>query len=103
MRKFLGEENILSIAPSNSTLLHNLTNVQISLHYDKGKAPAKPISFNLPLRKLTERTRKGENEEIYVTMPFQPPRQQFKIDVSLAFFFSISCQIDQKLESPLSI
>lgn len=73
-----GENNILSIGPSDTTLLSNLTSVQISLYYEKSEIPAKPVSFNLDLKKITNDD--GEST-LYVTQPFQPPRQPFKIDV----------------------
>lgn len=69
---------MLSVSPSNNTLIHNLTSVQISLYYDKNEVPEQPISFTLDLKKIG-----GANDEndIYITQPFQPPRQPFKIDV----------------------
>lgn len=80
-----GENNILSIGPSDSTLLNNLTSVQISLYYDKSEQPAKPVTFSLNLRKITNDD-DGE-QTLYVTQPFQPPRQPFKIDVNNKYNF----------------
>lgn len=76
----LDELNVLSISPSNNTLIHNLTSVQISLFYDKNGVPLRPISFSLDLKKI-EGT--DDTDDLYITQPFQPPRQPFKIDVRL--------------------
>ncbi|XP_037039189.1 hemicentin-1-like isoform X2 [Bradysia coprophila] len=72
------ELNVLSISPSNNTLIHNLTSVQISLFYDKNNIPPRPIIFSLELEKT-----QGEDgaDDLYITKPFQPPRQPFKIDI----------------------
>lgn len=75
---FLDELNVLSISPSNNTLIHNLTSVQISLFYDKNNVPQRPISFNLDLKKIDGT---NDTDSLYITQPFQPPRQPFKIDV----------------------
>lgn len=74
----LDELNVLSISPSNNTLIHNLTSVQISLFYDKNEQPQKPFSFTLNLKKIAGT---NETDDLYITQPFQPPRQPFKIDV----------------------
>lgn len=66
------------MSPSNNTLIHNLTSVQISLFYDKNDVPQRPISFSLDLKKIDG---KNGTDDLYITQPFQPPRQPFKIDV----------------------
>lgn len=76
---YTDENNILSISPNNPDLLNNLTSVQISVHYEKSDVPSKPISFKLDLEKIIN----ADGEELYITEPFQPPRQPFKIDVRI--------------------
>lgn len=77
--RYAGEKNILSIAPSNATMLNNLTSAKISLYNDKLDNQT-AISFELDLTRIAN----GDNDsdDIYVTQPFEPPRQPFKIDVS---------------------
>lgn len=72
------EFNVLTISPSNNTLIYNLTSVQISLFYDKNNVPERPIIFSLALEQIPG---KYGAEDLYITKPFQPPRQPFKIDV----------------------
>lgn len=76
---FKGEKNILSIAPSNATMLNNLTSAKISLYNDKMDNQT-AISFELDLTRIANED--DESGDIYVTQSFEPPRQPFKIDVS---------------------
>lgn len=76
-------DNILSIAVSEPAMLQNLTKAQITLHNDK--YDGNPIiSFALELENVVG----SDGSVLYVTQPFQPPRQAFKIEVS----YNISLQ-----------
>lgn len=76
----LGQNNILSIAPSNRSLLTNLTHIQVVLINDSS---INPFTFSLNLRKIQRDASKVDGD-LYVTSPFQPPRQPFRIYVGIA-------------------
>lgn len=64
-------------------MIQNLTSTKISLYYDRTESQNDPIAFQLDLKQLTN----ADGDDIYVTEPFSPPRQPFKIDVSDILIF----------------
>lgn len=72
-----GQKNILAISPSNKNLITNLTNVQVALFNEQDTK--KQFSFGLGLKKILSSDE--IDGDIYVTTPFEPPRQPFKIYV----------------------
>lgn len=75
-RPLLDSKNILIITPSNSDLIHNITITTIK-QYVNANANGNEFQFDLPLRKEVI-----DGKDTYLTEPFDPPRQQFKISVS---------------------
>lgn len=80
---FSGQDNILAISPSNKNFITNLTNVHVALFNEQD--PKKPFSFSLGLKKIPSNDSNEIDGDIYVTTPFQPPRQPFKIYVRIFF------------------
>lgn len=80
---FLGQSNILAISPSNRNLITNLTEVQLVPFNEQ--VSGKPL--NLGLKKISSNDPNQTDKDIYVTAPFEPPKDAFKIYVSRVLCF----------------